>query len=101
MLYLKDSTFIGEIVAYEFTLDNSLTLGFRLFKQYQHLGYMQEALNEVVVYLFKKLHVNYISSKCYKDNLASKHLMEKIGYKLISNDDEFYYYQLHLIMANN
>jgi RimJ/RimL family protein N-acetyltransferase len=94
ILYLKDKTMIGEIVAYEFQNDNSCTIGFRLFAEYQHQGFMYEALKEVVNFLFTKLNYKYVLSKCYKNNIPSKKLIEKMHYEKINEDEDFFYYRL-------
>lgn len=94
ILYLNKSILIGEIVLYEFKNDNSCTIGFRLLEKYQHFGYMQEALRPIFKFLFENLNIKYISCKCYKSNIASKKLIDKMNFVFENEDDNFYYFKI-------
>ena len=62
--------------------DDVKELGFVLNRNYHNRGIMTEAVLEMIDYLFSN-GINIIYACCSIDNLASKHLIEKCGFKFI------------------
>ena len=56
-------------------------LGFVLAKPYWGMGLMDEALKEAIEYLFKEVGVEALLVAHFNDNLRSKRVIEKSGFK--------------------
>lgn len=56
-------------------------IGYALNKNYWNKGYMTEAANRVVQFGFKELSLHRIYATCRSANVASAHVIEKIGMK--------------------
>lgn len=78
-----DSTLLGAI-----TLDNirrgpaqAGTLGYWTGLRYARQGYMHEAIGAVVHHAFTKLDLSRIEAACLPENVASRGLLERSGFK--------------------
>ena len=84
-IYLKEEKkVIGTISLYKETFRKNTEireLGFCMNKDYRNQGYMSEAIELVLDYAFRKLKLKLLSCCCQTDNLPSKHLIEKMGFK--------------------
>jgi len=79
----NDDALLGAI-----TLDNirrgpaqAGTCGYWIGQPFARQGYMREALLAVVHYAFEALDLSRIESACLPENLASRGVLEKCGYK--------------------
>lgn len=70
------------------TLDNirrgpaqSATIGYWVGEQYSRQGYMHEAITAVVDYAFDILDLSRIEAACLPENIASRRVLEKTGFK--------------------
>ncbi len=57
------------------------SLGFSLATPYHNKGYMTEAVNLAIDYVFRKTDCELLEVGCHTDNLASKRVIEKCGFK--------------------
>ena len=78
-----DNVLIGAI-----TLDNirqgpsqAGTCGYWMGESFARQGYMREALTAAVHYAFNSLDLSRIESACLPENIASRGVLEKSGYK--------------------
>ncbi|KPN63382.1 putative ribosomal N-acetyltransferase YdaF [Aliiroseovarius sp. xm-m-379] len=78
-----DQVLVGAI-----TLDNirrgpaqAATAGYWVGECYAREGYMREALNAVVHYAFNDLDLSRLEAGCLPENLASRGVLEKTGFK--------------------
>ncbi|MEZ5912780.1 MAG: GNAT family protein [Paracoccaceae bacterium] len=78
-----DSTLLGAI-----TLDNvrrgpaqAATIGYWIGEPHARKGYMAEALRAVIHHAFTVLDLSRLESACLPENLASRGVLEKCGYK--------------------
>ncbi len=78
-----DGTLLGAI-----TLDNirrgpsqAGTCGYWIGQPHARKGYMEEALKAVVHYAFTTLDLSRLESACLPENVASRAVLEKCGYK--------------------
>ena len=78
----EDGAIVGAV-----TLDNirrgpsqSGALGYWVGEPYARRGYMLEALETVVCHAFSKLDLSRIEAACLPDNIASRGLLEKVGF---------------------
>lgn len=79
----SDEQLIGAI-----TLDNirrgpaqAGTLGYWIGQPYARQGYMREAILSVVHYAFERLDLSRIEAACLPENIASRGVLEKCGFK--------------------
>ena len=79
----EDEALVGAI-----TLDNirrgpaqAGTLGYWIGEPFARRGYMREAIEAVVHYAFGKLDLSRIEAACLPENIASRQLLEKTGFK--------------------
>ena len=84
--------FIGELVLYNFGYFGDLEIGFRFFEKYHKKGYAFESANALITYAKESLGARKIKCRCYKQNLSSKKLIEKLGFVLNSQTDEKYFF---------
>ncbi|MDC0651637.1 GNAT family N-acetyltransferase [Alphaproteobacteria bacterium] len=66
-------------------VSQSASLGYWIGKQYARSGYMKEALEILIPSLFLDLQLNRIEAAILENNLASKNLLKKIGFKKEGN----------------
>ena len=62
-------------------VSQSASLGYWIGKQHSKKGYMKEALDILIPSLFLDLRLNRIEAATLENNLASKNLLNKIGFK--------------------
>ena len=69
---------IGSIVLHKINLENNYAeIGYKLKPEFQQKGIMSEALQTVLEFGFKKIHLKTIEAFTHKNNIASKALLEK------------------------
>ena len=83
MFRREDDKFVGAI-----TLDNIRhgpaqmgTMGYWIGQPYARHGYMTEALLAMVHYAFSTMDISRVESACLPENVASRGVLEKCGYK--------------------
>ena len=83
MFRREDDKFVGAI-----TLDNirhgpaqTGTMGYWIGQPYARHGYMTEALLAMVHYAFSTMDISRVESACLPENVASRGVLEKCGYK--------------------
>lgn len=59
---------------------NSLCISYYLGEEYAFKGYMTEALREIIRYVFEERQAEVLSVRVFKDNMASRRLVEKLGF---------------------
>ena len=84
---------IGELVLYNFDHFGGVEMGFRFFREYQGKGYAIESANALKEYVFNSLGAKKLKSRCFKQNIPSRKLIEKLGLKLVKEDDTHYYFE--------
>ncbi len=79
----EDQALLGAL-----TLDNirrgpaqAGTMGYWIGARYARNGYMHEALEALVHHAFHKLDLSRLEAGCLPENTASRHLLEKVGFK--------------------
>lgn len=83
MFRRSDKVLLGAL-----TLDNirrgpsqAGTCGYWVGESFSRQGYMREALDAVVHFAFTTLDISRVESACLPENLASRGVLEKCGYK--------------------
>lgn len=82
---------IGELVAHNFGFYGDVEIGFRFFKEYQGKGYAKESASGLIEYL-KTLGAKTIKSRCYKENIPSRRLIESLGLTLTHQTETHYFF---------
>lgn len=59
----------------------SVNLGYWIGEPYAHQGYMTEALRTLFPFVFDRLNLHRIEAACLPHNLASRGLLEKVGFR--------------------
>ena len=90
----KTSAVIGELVLHNFDYFGGVEIGFRFFKDYQGQGYATESAGAIKEFAFNELGAKKVKSRCYKENLPSKKLIERLGLKKCDEDGTHYYFAI-------
>ena len=88
---LCNGEFIGDIGVFSIK-DGAAEMAWYLDPRYQHCGYAFEAGKAVIQYCFKELCIKSISAEIEANNISSRRLAEKLGFKLknIALQADFY-----------
>ncbi len=81
---LKDDTLIGDLNYYKDPLRRgckAYQIGFLLRKEYQHQGYMQEALKNFIEYLYFQLDIEILSCVTMVNNKSAQNTIEALGFQ--------------------
>lgn len=71
-----------------------VNIGYYMQEQYREKGYMNEAINKLIHWIFSNSDVKYIVADTLKTNTTSQNLLKKIGMKLYKEDDEYFWWRL-------
>ena len=75
-----DDKMIGELVLHNFgEEDNSVEMGFRFFKGVQGKGYAIESASALKQFVFENLGADKLKSRCFKENVKSASLINRLG----------------------
>ena len=83
---------IGELVLHNFSSE-SVEMGFRFFREYQGNGYATESALALKDFVKNTLGAKRLKSRCFKQNLPSKRLIERIGLEKSTEDNTHYYFE--------
>lgn len=84
---------IGSISIWNFNLEEkSGELGYGIIPDFQGLGFMKEALLEVIQYAFHELHLKFLYAYTEENNLSSIKLLEKCDFEKVNKVDEKGYF---------
>lgn len=72
---------IGTIGFNNFTKNHRANIGYDLKPEYWNLGYMTEALNEILNFGFNQLAINRIEAEVMQENENSERLLYKLNFK--------------------
>lgn len=82
ILINQDHKKIGTIGFHNHNNDTkTIDIGYDLQKNYNHQGYMKEALEAMLIYMKEVLDIKYINAVIYKDNIASINLVSSLEFK--------------------
>lgn len=90
----KDGVMIGELVLYNFEGATSLEMGFRFFKEHHGKGYAVESAGALKDYVFNTLGASRLRSRCFKENIPSRKLIERLGLKLFDQNQTHYFFDV-------
>lgn len=83
---------IGEAVLYRFNFRGDAELGCRIDSAYAGKGYGTEAFTAAAEWGLYGVHLNRIVAKCFKENTASKKMLESCM-RLSGEDGTFFYFE--------
>ena len=87
---------VGELVLHNFDYFGGVEMGFRFFKESQGKGYAIESASALKEWVKDELNAKTLKSRCVKENLRSKNLIEKLGLKKVREDDVYFYFETTL-----
>ena len=81
-IFLNDNTYIGNCELNIVEEDKkSAYIGYFIDPKYWGNGYATEASTEMIKFGFEQLNLNKIIGRCKKENIRSKKVLEKLGFK--------------------
>ncbi len=89
----ENEKMIGELVLHTPDYFGGVEIGFRFFSEYHGKGYATESAQAVIDYMREKHSIKKIRSRCFKNNLASRKLIERLGLTYKREDKEKYYFE--------
>lgn len=92
----KDGSMIGELVLHNFDFFGGVEMGFRFFKESQGKGYAIESALALKEWVKSQLGAKTLKSRCVKENVRSRNLIEKLGLKKVREDDVYFYFETTL-----
>ena len=87
---------IGELVLHNFDFYGGVEMGFRFFKDYHGKGYALESALALKNFVKSVMCAKTLKSRCYKENLASAKLINRLGLEKIGEDSTHYYFSTKL-----
>lgn len=83
IVHKAEKKIIGTCGYVEWSMTHSRAeMGYALSRKYWNQGYMSEAVNAMMEFGFREMHLNRIQAKCQVNNIASARVMEKVGMQL-------------------
>jgi RimJ/RimL family protein N-acetyltransferase len=74
-------------------LDGSIEIGFATNESHRRNGYCLEAAQALVSWAWNQASVTGIAARCEPDNIASKRVLEKLGFQMDHNDGQLLYWK--------
>lgn len=84
---------VGELVLHNFDYYGGVEIGFRFFKDYQGKGFATESALALKDYAISQMGAKKIKSRCFKQNIPSARLIERLGLNKIAEDKTHYYFE--------
>lgn len=98
---MSDNEIVGEIIIKNIEKGKCATMGLALKNaSYKDHGIGTEAEKLAIEYVFNELDIPTIYADAIKSNTRSQHVMEKVGFVLIREDDDFKYYRIDRDVRN-
>lgn len=90
-----DKTVLGNIGFKGRPDDNGMVeIGYSLLPPYRRQGYMQEAATALIAWAFQQPFVKSIEAECAVDNIASRKVLQRLGMRQTSMQDNMLRWQL-------
>jgi len=90
----ENDNLVGELVLHNFDFVGGIEMGFRFFKDCQGKGYATESASKLKEYVFNYLKAEKLKSRCFKENIPSAKLQERLGLKKTHEDQTHYYFAI-------
>lgn len=90
-----DDEMVGELIIKNIEEGKCATLGLAMKNvHYKDKGYGTKAERLAIEYVFHELDIPTLYADSIKSNTRSQHVMEKVGFRFISEDENFKYYRV-------
>lgn len=73
-----------------------IEIGYEIIKSKRQKGYATEAIEALLEWTLTQNEVKSIIAKCHYENIPSQNLLDKLGFKIIGEEDEMDLYQIKL-----
>lgn len=87
-----DNQMIGELVLHNFDYFGGIEIGYRFFKEFQGKGYATKSANLLMDYCFNVLNATTLKTRCFKENIPSYNLINRLGFSLQKESDTHYFF---------
>ncbi len=92
---MSDNEIVGEIIIKNIEKHKSATMSITLKNaKYKDKGIGTEAEKLAVKYVFDELNIKTLYADTVKENARSQHVLEKVGFTLVREDEDFKYYKI-------
>lgn len=91
----KNKTNIGHVQIV--SIEDGFEVGYHIGKEYTNKGYATEALNAFLCEIMKKKNLDFVYGICVSENIASRKVLEKCGFKMEYEGDGEYHGELRQI----
>ena len=92
---MSDDEIVGEIIIKNIEEGKCATMGLALKNaSYKDQGIGTAAEKLAVRYVFDEFDIPVLYADTIKKNTRSQHVLEKVGFTLINEDEDFYYYSI-------
>ncbi|PUV21778.1 GNAT family N-acetyltransferase [Sphingobacterium athyrii] len=83
---IDKNEFVGTITLWNIDWSKKYAeLGYELLPQFQGKGLMSEAVKALLKYAFHEMGIEAIEAYTHRENIASKKLLERLGFKLVAD----------------
>ena len=89
----ENSTVIGELVLHNFDYFGGVEIGFRFFNHFQKRGYATISAKALIDYAFNNLGATTVKTRCFKQNIPSFNLINRLGFSLAYENDTHYFFE--------
>ena len=89
----QSSTVIGELVLHNFDYFGGVEIGFRFFNHFQKKGYATISAKALIDYAFSTLGATTVKTRCFKQNIPSFNLINRLGFDLTYENDTHYFFE--------
>ena len=99
---MRGDEIVGEVLIKDIVPRNRATLGIVLKNaRYKDQGIGTQAERLAVRYVFRELDIPTLYADTIRTNTRSQHVLEKVGFTLISEDRDFRYYRIDRPMGHD
>lgn len=79
------------------SIEDGFEVGYHIGKEYTNKGYASEALNAFLCEIMKKKNLDFVYGICISENIASRKVLEKCGFKMEYKGDGKYHDEIRQI----
>lgn len=91
----SENRIVGHIMIKGYPNDKGeVTIGYYIQEFYRGKGYMVEAINKLISWIFLNKDVKYVIADTVKTNIVSQNLLNKIGMIIYKEDNECFWWRL-------
>ena len=90
----ENGKMVGELVLHNFTFYGGVEMGYRFFRECHGKGYATESALALKKFVIETLKPKTLMTRCYKENIPSKNLIGRIGFKDWYQTETHYFFKI-------